>query len=238
MARKTMVRIPKETGIAAKIIVFGLVAVIAFAAGVFSSDFFKKDSNEQILTPSFSAQAAVPDNANSGVAVQSTVPAIVPPAVNIETQVQQQPVLAPEHLQHMADMAKRVSEGAKTGDYSYLLGKIDAKEEIPKIDIAEAKYLFDSGKAVFIDARGLAEYDLGHVKGSVSVPTNATPEEIAKLKGKLAGKVLVTYCHGTGCHLADKTAALLYSNGYKKLAIFWGGWPKWNEHKYPVTLKQ
>lgn len=124
-----------------------------------------------------------------------------------------------------------------SGDFSRLLKPADTKETIPHIDIAEAKYLFDSGRALFVDARGPAEYAEGHVKGAVNIPASATPEEIEKLKGELKGKVLVTYCHGIGCHLADKTAYKLWDAGYRKIAIFFGGWPKWNEHKYPITTK-
>ena len=142
-----------------------------------------------------------------------------------------------DHQQHINSIALKVSEAAKTGDYSYLLSAIDAREEIYKIDITEAKYLYDSGKVVFVDARGAAEYAQGHIKGAVSIPVSATPEEMAKLKNKLKGKILVTYCHGVGCHLADKTAYKLYDAGYRNIAIFFGGWPKWNEHKYPITGK-
>ena len=114
---------------------------------------------------------------------------------------------------------------------------IDAKANIHRMDYEDAKYLFDSGKALFIDARGPNEFAEAHIKGSINIPVNTTPEELAKLKNKLQGKVLVTYCHGVGCHLSDKTAYMLFDAGYRKIGIFFGGWPKWNEHKYPIDTK-
>lgn len=213
------------------------VAAASFAAGIVSSDSLKNGFKKQEPVTSVNPQSAVVNSGYPG-NVQTPGPATNSP---VSTNPGMQPAdqtLSPEHQQHVTDAAKRISEAAKTGDYSFLLGAVDAKEEIYKIDIAEAKYLFDSGKAIFVDARAVSEYEQGHIKGAVSVPTTATPEDIAKLKSKLAGKVLVTYCHGTNCHLADKTALKLYEAGYRKIAIFWGGWPKWNEYKYPVKLKQ
>ena len=114
---------------------------------------------------------------------------------------------------------------------------VDSKANIHRIDIEDAKYLYDSGRAIFVDARGANEYAEAHIKGAVNVPVNATPADIAKLKDQLTGKIIVTYCHGIGCHLSDKSAYLLYDAGYRKLAIFFGGWPKWNQNKYPITTK-
>ena len=113
---------------------------------------------------------------------------------------------------------------------------VDSKANIYRIDIEDAKYLYEHG-ALFVDARGPNEYAEAHIKGSINVPVNSTPDYIAKLKDKMEGKILVTYCHGIGCHLSDKAAYLLYDAGYRKLVIFFGGWPKWNEHKYPIETK-
>jgi len=118
--------------------------------------------------------------------------------------------------------------------FSCLFKAVDSKDDIYKIDIEAAKFLFDSGKAIFIDARSKVEYKESHIKGAVLIPTNATPEEINNLKNILKGKVLVTYCHGVGCHLSDKVAYKLYDMGYRNIAIFFSGWNIWNEYNYPI----
>lgn len=117
------------------------------------------------------------------------------------------------------------------------LTDIDAKANIHRMDIEDAKYIFDNDHAIFIDARGPNEYAESHIKGSINIPVTTSLVEIEKLKTKLQGKLLVTYCHGVGCHLSDKTAYLLYDAGYRKIGIFFGGWPKWNEHKYPIDVQ-
>ena len=48
-----------------------------------------------------------------------------------------------------------------------LLAEAPSKEAIIGIDIEEAKALYDSGEAVFVDARAEGEYKEGHIKGAV-----------------------------------------------------------------------
>lgn len=121
-------------------------------------------------------------------------------------------------------------------DFSYLFKKAESKTVIAQITIEEAKYLYDSGKALFIDARGDNQYNELHIKGAISIPAGAEPAVIEKYASKLkSAKVLVTYCHGVGCHLADKTAYLLYDAGYHNVVIFFGGWNQWMQANYPVS---
>jgi len=122
--------------------------------------------------------------------------------------------------------------------YAHLFKESATKEEIPKIHIEEATVLFNSGKALFVDARGVGEYNQSHVKGAVSIPVGTPPEKIKEMEAQLKGKVLVSYCHGAGCHLADKTANTLFDAGYKKVIIFFGGWPEWTQANMPVEAWQ
>lgn len=123
---------------------------------------------------------------------------------------------------------------SKNNAFNYLFKQIKTKDQIYKIDIEAAKFLYDSGKALFVDARNNVEYQESHIKGAISIPANATPEEINKLKNILTGKVLVTYCHGIGCHLSDKVANKLYDAGHRNITIFFNGWNTWNEKNYPI----
>ncbi len=212
------------------------IALIAFMAGIVLSEPLKSALNKQKSVHAQSSRPVVNDNAPVPVVVKAPEPAGGNQKTNPSAS-QNQPGQLTEHQQHLADIGAKMAEAAKTGNYSYLFTAIDAKEEIYKIDFVEAKYLFDSGKAVFVDARSPAEYEESHVKGAVLLPPSATPDELERLKRKLNNKILVTYCHGTGCHLADKTALKLYEAGYRNIAIFFGGWPKWTEHKYPITTR-
>ena len=120
------------------------------------------------------------------------------------------------------------------GRYKHLFRDVNSKESILKIHIDEAKVLFESNMAVFVDTRSVYEYNQSHIKGAVSIPAGTPPDRISEMKGALNNKVLVTYCSGTGCHLADKVAHTLFDLGYKKIVIFFGGWPEWTQAVMPV----
>lgn len=116
-----------------------------------------------------------------------------------------------------------------------LLKPADRWEKIIELNTAEAKFLYDSGNAVFVDARGANEYKEGHIKGAVSIPLNNADTLIPGLKDSFAGKIAVTYCHGGAqCRLSYKVAQKLYEAGIKNTAIFFGGWPQWTQNSYPV----
>ncbi len=118
--------------------------------------------------------------------------------------------------------------------YRYLFKDQKKKEDIPKIHLEEAKVLMESGKAVFIDARGAGEYNDAHIPGALSIPVADAQNKIQQYKDILKDKVLVPYCHGAGCHLSDKVAYALFDAGYKKVVIYFGGWPEWTQANMPV----
>lgn len=122
--------------------------------------------------------------------------------------------------------------------FKYLLKNVAKKDDIPKIHIAEAKALYESGEALFIDARSESEYKQSHIPGSIYIGAGDPPSKIEENASKLKGKVLVPYCHGAGCHLSDKVAHKLFEAGYKKVAIFFGGWPEWTQAAMPVEEYQ
>ncbi len=119
--------------------------------------------------------------------------------------------------------------------FRHFLKNVNKKEEIPKIHLEEAKALYESGKALFIDARGISEYNEAHIPGAINIMTSDSIEKIKSLEKELAGKILVPYCHGAGCHLSDKVAMNLFDAGYRKLAIYFGGWPEWTGANMPVV---
>ena len=119
-----------------------------------------------------------------------------------------------------------------------LFKKTNDKTKIPRIDIKEAKYLYDSGKAVFLDARGQGAYDQVHIKGALSMPLGQYDKLLADYKKQFKNKVLVAYCSGVGCRLSDKLANKLFDSGYNKIIIFFGGWQKWDEAGYPENKVQ
>ncbi|MDP8257082.1 MAG: rhodanese-like domain-containing protein [Candidatus Alcyoniella australis] len=102
------------------------------------------------------------------------------------------------------------------------------------IDLEQAKELFDTAEALFLDSRSREEYDAGHISGALNVDT-LDPEHIDRiLEQALPGIRLVTYCSGVDCHSSDLLAERLVDMGYSGIGVFFGGWPEWSAAGYPT----
>jgi hypothetical protein len=53
--------------------------------------------------------------------------------------------------------------------------------DIPRITVEEARAKFDAGEAIFVDVRSLEEYQVRHIPGAVSMPTEEIPQRYAEL---------------------------------------------------------
>ncbi|MBW1960774.1 MAG: rhodanese-like domain-containing protein [Deltaproteobacteria bacterium] len=101
-------------------------------------------------------------------------------------------------------------------------------------DVEAAKMLFDSGKALFVDARPPAAYEEGHIRDAVSLPYTRFDKEIEKFINKYPlSTEIVVYCSGRNCKDSHKLAQLLYAAGFQNIKIFIGGYPAWKEKSYP-----
>jgi rhodanese-related sulfurtransferase len=59
------------------------------------------------------------------------------------------------------------------------------------VSVSELKTALEKNEAVVVDVRGEVEYDLGHIRGSRSIPLGL----IASRAGELPrDKLIVTYC--------------------------------------------
>jgi rhodanese-related sulfurtransferase len=102
------------------------------------------------------------------------------------------------------------------------------------ITLEEARELFTSGKAVFIDARDEGSYRDGHIQGAVNIALGDLPLHVEFLRGLSAEKVLVPYCDGTQCHSSVQFAHRLLSAGISQVKVFFGGWEEWTESGLPM----
>ena len=60
-----------------------------------------------------------------------------------------------------------------------------------RISMDDAFKLYNEGKAVFVDVRSKEQYDLGHIKGALSIPGS---QLITRLREVNPGKLIITYC--------------------------------------------
>ena len=105
----------------------------------------------------------------------------------------------------------------------------------PHISLEEAKRLLAQPGVVFVDGRSYAEWESSHIPGSIPLPGGEFDKRYAMHKSKLRkAKVIVSYCHGEHCGLADYLAQLLSDKGHRNLAVFWGGFPAWEKAKLPL----
>ena len=102
-------------------------------------------------------------------------------------------------------------------------------------DVKRAKQIFDSGKAVFVDARSDEDYESGHIPGAVSLPAGRFDQLIDDFIDQHSlDQPVVTYCSGRTCEDSHKLAQLFSDVGFKDVKVFIDGYPGWEKEGYPV----
>lgn len=105
-----------------------------------------------------------------------------------------------------------------------------------EISLAEAALLFESGKAVFVDARESGEYALGHIEGALSLDPILFGQEFPALREHLEGATtIVTYCDGEFCELSHELAQQLLGMGLQDVRVLRNGWTLWREQGLPTA---
>ncbi len=107
------------------------------------------------------------------------------------------------------------------------------REGAEEIDAPEARVRFDRG-ALFLDARPVANYAMGHIPKAVPLPEDDFDRHFATLEPRLRSSFdTVVYCSGYGCEASHLVAARLHERGIQ-VAILNEGWPAWTDAGYPV----
>lgn len=101
----------------------------------------------------------------------------------------------------------------------------------------EAKRRLDKG-ALFVDARGLSFYEMGHIPGALSLPEDEDAAKFeasfAKIEDRLRTNFdIVVYCSGYGCEASHLVARKLKEKGIQA-AVLHDGMPAWEEAGYPT----
>lgn len=104
-------------------------------------------------------------------------------------------------------------------------------ESFPRIGQADAYKLYQEGKAVFIDVRSNTQFQLGHIKGSLSIPGS---QLMARFKEVPPRKTIITYCACDAEQSSGRAAASLVAHGVKNVFALKGGWQEWKAKGYPA----
>ncbi len=106
-------------------------------------------------------------------------------------------------------------------------------ETVVEIPAAEARKRLDKG-ALFLDARPLANYEMEHIPGALSLPEEGFDAAFARLEPTLRSRLdIVVYCAGYGCEASHIVARKLRERGVHAV-ILNEGWPAWIDAGYPV----
>jgi rhodanese-related sulfurtransferase len=101
------------------------------------------------------------------------------------------------------------------------------------IEAPEAKLRLDKG-ALFLDARAVDFYKMGHIPGALPLPEEDFDQAFAGLEDRLRHHFnLVVYCAGFGCDASHVVARRLRDKGIHA-AILNEGWPAWTDAGYPT----
>lgn len=103
------------------------------------------------------------------------------------------------------------------------------------ISLQDAKKMFESQQAVFVDARPLSEYDSGHIKGAIGLPWSEFNAYFGKVAPDIPeNKTIIAYCDGESCGLSKELAQALTDLGYKNVRVLVNGWSVWGQRQLPV----
>ena len=102
-----------------------------------------------------------------------------------------------------------------------------------RISQADAYKLYRENKAVFIDVRSNSQFQLGHIKGALSIPGS----QIIKRFGEAAaqGKIVITYCACSAEQSSGAAATNLVNHGVKNVWALKGGLNDWKTNRYPIA---
>ena len=101
------------------------------------------------------------------------------------------------------------------------------------VDIKEAKELYSTNSALFIDAREFKEYEKGTIAKALNVPL----KRYKRMKKWLPidkNATIVLFGFSKESVIAEKLAKKLTKLGYKNLFIFKGGVKRWQRYNFPI----
>ena len=100
------------------------------------------------------------------------------------------------------------------------------------ITLDEFREHVQGGSAVIIDARSPEDFQRGHVRGAINVPSGHKESYIAQLKRDYpADQLIIIYCGSSQCHAGDSVYDYAASQGFTNMRVFKSGWKALSSEK-------
>ncbi|WP_303722499.1 rhodanese-like domain-containing protein [Malonomonas rubra] len=97
------------------------------------------------------------------------------------------------------------------------------------VEIGEIDEMVAEG-AMLIDARNIADYKAGHIKGAISLPIGEAETKLESFRQQVPKEqTLILYCNGFGCHDSFDLGVFLLKVGYQDVLVYEGGFPEWRD---------
>jgi rhodanese-related sulfurtransferase len=103
------------------------------------------------------------------------------------------------------------------------------------VTLEEARELWGTGAAFFLDARAPADFAAGHIANAFSLPAEAFEQHYDSVAPMLTPETpIVAYCDGVDCELSHHLADRLRQLGYKNVRVLVNGWTVWRGAGFPT----
>ena len=99
----------------------------------------------------------------------------------------------------------------------------------------QARAYFETGAALFVDARHEFDYKLGHIRGAINIPLRLYEAKKSLVDSIPKNQLLVAYCDGAECNSSIELSVKLAKDGHKNVKIFFGGWRDWTDSHLPIV---
>ena len=104
------------------------------------------------------------------------------------------------------------------------------------ITLDQARQLWQSGAALFLDAREPADYAAGHIGNALNLPAQSFAQHFGEVAPMLTpNSELILYCDGPECELSHRLRESLRELGYTNTHLLFNGWTAWRQAGLPAT---
>lgn len=119
-------------------------------------------------------------------------------------------------------------------DWSNFIESKARKEGLSLANLDDVRAIVDKQSHIVLDARPMADYDAGHLPGSLSLPQTAMEEHIGSILPLLsAEQPVLVYCSGKECDESFLLAVALRKQGFTNIVLFAGGFTEWRAAGLP-----